>query len=93
MVGMLTIRLHLPGCNSLKEKRGRLQPMMARLRRKFNLSVAEIDLQNAHQETIVLCAMVNSNRRELESSLQSVAKWVEGNWPDGDIIQENIELI
>jgi uncharacterized protein YlxP (DUF503 family) len=93
MVGMLTIRLHLPGCNSLKEKRGRLQPMMARLRRKFNVSVAEIDLQNAHQETIVLCAMVNSNRRELESSLQSVAKWVEGNWPDGDIIQENIELI
>jgi uncharacterized protein len=37
MIGQLTIYLHLPGCASLKEKRGRLKPLLARLHREFNL--------------------------------------------------------
>jgi uncharacterized protein YlxP (DUF503 family) len=43
MLAILTIHLHLPGCASLKEKRGRIKPIMTRLRREFNLSVAEMD--------------------------------------------------
>ena len=45
MLTTLSLHLHLPGCASLKEKRGRIKPLMARLRREFNLSVAEMDLQ------------------------------------------------
>jgi uncharacterized protein YlxP (DUF503 family) len=66
---------------------------MSRLRHEYNISVAEISLQDAHQEAVILCAMVNSNRRELESSLRRVGKWVERNWPDGDVIQVSIELL
>jgi uncharacterized protein YlxP (DUF503 family) len=32
MLATLTIHLHLPACASLKEKRGRIKPLMARLR-------------------------------------------------------------
>jgi uncharacterized protein YlxP (DUF503 family) len=42
-LGLLTIHLHLPGCASLKEKRGRLKPLLTRLHREFNISAAEID--------------------------------------------------
>ena len=45
MLAILTIHLHLPTCSSLKEKRGRIKPLMARLRREFNVSAAEMDLQ------------------------------------------------
>ena len=45
MVAILTIHLHLPGCASLKEKRELIKPLMVRLRREFNISVAEMDLQ------------------------------------------------
>jgi hypothetical protein len=31
IVATLTIHLHLPACSSLKEKRGRIKPLMARL--------------------------------------------------------------
>jgi uncharacterized protein len=92
MLATLTIHLHLPGCASLKEKRGRIKPLMARLRREFNVSVAEMDLLDKWQETVIVCAMVGNERGHVESALQSVAKWVEGNWTDGDVIEQRLEV-
>ena len=92
MLAQLTIHLHLPGCASLKEKRGRIKPLMARLRREFNVSVAEMDLQDKWTEAVIACAMVNSDAVTLQQSLQSVAKWVEANWTDGDVIDQKIEI-
>jgi uncharacterized protein YlxP (DUF503 family) len=93
MLGQLTIHLHLPACASLKEKRGRIKPLIHRLRREFNVSVAEMDLQDKWTETIIACAMVNSDAVILRQSLQSVAKWVESNWTDGDVIEQKIEIV
>ena len=93
MIATLTIHLHLPGCASLKEKRGLIKPLMARLRREFNVSVAEMDLQDAHQQAVIGCAMIGNDRAHLESALQTVARWLEGNWRDGDVIELKIEVI
>jgi uncharacterized protein YlxP (DUF503 family) len=93
MVATLTIHLHIPTCASLKEKRGRIKPLISRLHREFNVSVAEMDLQDKWQEAVIACAMVNSNAAQLQRSLQTVARWVEGNWPDGDVIEQRIEIV
>jgi uncharacterized protein YlxP (DUF503 family) len=93
MIATLTIHLHLPGCASLKEKRGRIKPLIARLHREFNVSVAEMDLQDTWQEAVIGCAMINSDSVVLRQSLQSVAKWVEANWTDGDVIEQRIEFV
>jgi uncharacterized protein YlxP (DUF503 family) len=93
MIATLTIHLHLPGCASLKEKRGRIKPLISRLHREFNLSVAEMDLQDKWQEAMIGCAMINSDSIILQQSLQSVAKWVEANWTDGDVIEQKIDII
>jgi len=93
MIGLLTIHLHLPGCASLKEKRGRIKPLLSQLHKKFNLSVSEMDRQDMWQEAVIACALVNSDGAQIQRSLQAVSKWVAGNWPDGEIIDEKIELI
>ncbi len=93
MLSTLTIHLHLPGCTSLKEKRGRIKPLIARLHREFNISVAEMDLNDHWQEALITCAMVGNDAAQLQRSMQSVAKWVEANWEDGQIIDERIELV
>ena len=93
MLGQLTIHLHLPACASLKEKRGRIKPLMARLRREFNISVAELDLQDKWNEAVIGCAIVSSDSVIIQQSLQSVAKWVESHWTDGDVIDQKIEII
>jgi uncharacterized protein YlxP (DUF503 family) len=93
MIGVLTIHLRLPGCASLKEKRGRLKPLLARLHRQFNVSAAELDLQDRHQESVIACGMVGNDAAFLQSALQTVRKWAEANWPDGEVIDEKIEIV
>ncbi len=93
MIAILTIHLHLPACTSLKEKRGRIKPLISRLHREFNISVAEIDLQDTWQQVVIGCAMIGNDHAFLESALQGVVKWVERNWPDGDVIEMKVETV
>ena len=93
MLSTITIHFHIPGCSSLKEKRGRIKPLIARLHREFNVSVAEMDLNDHWQEAVIVCAMVGNDAAQLQRSLQSVAKWVGANWEDGQIVDEKIEVI
>jgi hypothetical protein len=93
MLGQLTLHLHLPACASLKEKRGRIKPLIARLHREFNISAAEMDLQDKWQEAVIACAVVGNDAVVLRQSLQTVEKWVTGNWPDGMVLDSKIEVI
>lgn len=92
MIGVLTLHLHLPGCTSLKEKRHRLKPLLNRLQREFNLSVAEMDYQDRWQEALIGCALINSDATHIQRSLQRVLVWVEQNWSEGWILAEHIEF-
>jgi len=93
MIGLLTLHLHLPACASLKEKRGRLKPLLARLRREFNISAAEMDLNDKWQEAVIACALVNSDGAHIQRSLQTVRDWVEKNWPDVTVMDNEFEII
>jgi len=93
MIATLTIHLHLPACSSLKEKRGRIKPLISRLHREFNISVAEIDLNDKWQEAVIGCGMIGNDSTHLEQSIQSVAKWVHANWENGQVIDEKIEIL
>ena len=92
MIGTLTIHLRIHGCTSLKEKRGHIKPLISRLHREFNISVAEMDLQEKWDEAVIGCAMIGNDHAFLQSAMQNVAKWVEGHWTDGDVIDEKIEI-
>lgn len=93
MIGLLTFHLRLPVCASLKEKRSRLKPLLARLHRQFNISTAEMGLQDKWHETIIACGMVGTDAAHLQSALETVRKWVEANWPDGDVMDTEVEII
>jgi uncharacterized protein YlxP (DUF503 family) len=92
-VGLLTVQLQLPGCSSLKEKRGRLKPLLARLQRHFNLSAAEMDLLDVLDEAVIACALVSNDTVHVQRSLQKVANWIETSWLDVEVISDEIELI
>ncbi len=93
MIATLTLHLRLPACASLKEKRGYIKPLISRLHREFNVSVAEMDLQDKWGEAVIACAMINSDPTVLRQSLQSIEKWIEANWSDGDVWDTKIEVM
>lgn len=92
-VGVLTLQLQLPGCKSLKEKRSRIKPLISRLHREFNVSVAELDRQDVWDEATLGCALISNNHQFSETSLQSIIHWLNKNWPDVTLVDDHIETI
>ncbi|MGH7525838.1 MAG: DUF503 domain-containing protein [Gemmatimonadales bacterium] len=77
IVGISTWDLHLPGCHSLKEKRGLIKPLTAGLRRSLNVSVAETGHQDLWQRAEIACAVVGSARTVVEEVLRAADRVVE----------------
>jgi hypothetical protein len=71
-IGVLTLELRLEESHSLKEKRHVVESLKARLRHKFNVSVAEIDYQDLWQRSAVAAVTVSSDHVHAEKVLQSV---------------------
>lgn len=91
-IGLLTLHLSIPICRSLKEKRSHLKPLITRLQREFNVSVAELDYQDRWQETLIGCTYLSNSGAHTQRSLQKIASWVESHYPHLPIIQERIQL-
>ena len=92
-VGALLLEIHLPGCTSLKEKRSRLKPLLARLTREFNLSCAEVGANDQHRVSHVACVVVSNDSGHVQSMLEGVLRWIERNRPDLQIIDHQISLL
>jgi len=93
MIGILTLHLHIPGCKSLKEKRSRLKPLLSRLHKEFNISVAEMDKNDIWQSAVIACAVVSNNKAQAQRTLQKVSEWINHNWQDVTIVDEAFEII
>lgn len=58
---VVKIRLDIPAINSLKEKRRILKSMITRLRNDFNISIAEVDLQDNLRAAILGAAVISNS--------------------------------
>ncbi len=88
-----TIELTLPGVSSLKEKRGILKRLMARLHKRFNIAVAEVELHDAWQSAALGVAIVSTSAGHAEAKLESVLGWIERNWPQVEIVGHTFEVV
>ncbi|WP_126426460.1 DUF503 domain-containing protein [Brevibacillus marinus] len=77
MVGVARVELHLPACQSLKEKRSIVKSLIARLRNKFNVSVAEVAYLEQWQRTELVIAAVANEHAFLQRELAQVIQMVE----------------
>lgn len=77
VVKLLTIDLIIPGCSSLKEKRYALSSLKTRLRRKFNVAVAEVDHYDKWQRCELAIVTTATDRRTADSQCDKVLRFVE----------------
>ena len=71
-VGLLTLELHLPEAQSLKDKRQVLRSLKDRLRGQFNVAVAELEHQDTWQRSVVGIVTLSNEQRHVDESLQNV---------------------
>jgi uncharacterized protein YlxP (DUF503 family) len=92
-VGLLTIELYVPGITSLKEKRGVVKPLVARIRKEYNVSVAEIEDNDQLGHAVLGVACVSPSADYAQGLLARVAGSVAGWRLDAELVDYRIELL
>ena len=89
VIGFLSLEIFLPFSHSLKDKRRRLLSLRNRLRKKYNVSFAELDYQKKWQRAQIGIVSLNSQRRPIEALFQKIISDAQENI-DGEIIDHQI---
>ncbi len=88
----LTLKLNLPYCHSLKEKRSSLKSCIIRVRKKFNISVAELDFQNSwHSSQIGIVWICNHSDYGVKLK-EDIQTFINSNYPEIEILAELLEV-
>ena len=75
-MGALEFDLLLGDVHSLKEKRSLIRPLIAEVRKRFELSVAEVDHLGLHRRAGIGVAAVSADRAHLIKVLDAVEQLV-----------------
>lgn len=91
MIGALRLRLHLPGCGTLKDKRHIIRGLNQRVRQKYGVAVAEIGALDRPTFCELEIAAVANERAHVHRVLTAVSRVYDGR-PDLDIIDLDMEI-
>jgi uncharacterized protein YlxP (DUF503 family) len=75
-IGWTEFDLLLGDVHSLKEKRSVVRPLIAELKRRFDVSVVEADFQDQYRRTIIGAGLVAADRAHLVEVLDAVERFV-----------------
>ncbi len=92
-IGFCEVDLYLPGVMSLKEKRGLIKSMLAKMRQTFNVSAAEVEHHDTWQSARIAISTVSNSSKRSHQTLQKVIKWMERRYPDALISDHFTEII
>jgi uncharacterized protein len=92
VIALLTLDIHIPHAQSLKDKRMVVRSLKDRLRTKFNVAVSEVDHQDLWQRSQVSVVSVGSDEQFLHKVLEEAAEEAERIAPEC-MIQSNIEIV
>ena len=92
-IGICRLSLRLPSSRSLKNKRQIAQSLIASLRSKYNVSVAEVEDNNRWQVLTIGISCVSNDRRHADEMLSRVESFVGTSRPDLEMLDSQVEII
>lgn len=93
LVGVCEYRFYLPAAHSLKEKRGLIKSLQARLANRFNAAVCEAGEQELWQRCTIGVAVVANSRLHVETMLGAITEFVEGFSPEVELLDYTQEIL
>lgn len=92
LTGILTVKMHLPTCTSLKEKRQIIQSLKKVIGNKFNVSVAETSDQDLWQKAELGFAIVGTSRDLIDKEFSLILDKIE-NCDGASLTDHFIEFV
>jgi len=91
-VGVCRLKIHIPGSRSLKDKRSVVKSLIARLRKQFNLSVAEVDDHDLWQMATIGMACVSQHNNRVDEVISAAISLIERDFPTIEIVEKEKEI-
>jgi uncharacterized protein YlxP (DUF503 family) len=90
VVGVMTTQLYLQGITSLKDKRRIVKSVIERLKSRFNISISEVDHNDAKASAVIAMAMVSNDTRFINQQLDKIINFMrnDGRFTLGPIERE-----
>ena len=92
-VGVCRLTLHIGSSHSLKEKRQVVRSLVERLRRQYNVAVAEVEEQDAWQTAVLGLAVVSNQAGHADRQLAAIVEHVAATRLDVQIVDQQVEII
>ena len=92
-IGVCKIKLRIPENVSLKGKRQVLKPIIARVRNKFNVVIAEVDDHELWQLATLGICCISDNKRHANEILSKVIDFVINSGFEAEILDYEIEIV
>ena len=90
-IGVLQFTLEIPYAESLKDKRSVIKALRDRLRRSFNVSVAEIDDLDVCTVATLGAVVAGSDIPHLNSTMDHLLNALQ-EWRDGTLADHQLEI-
>jgi hypothetical protein len=91
-VALGTVELHLPDVASLKDKRHVLKGLKAKVRARFEVSVAEVAHQDTWQRATLAVAYVSADARHANEVVSKAMDFIE-NTVAGMVLDTSVEIL
>jgi uncharacterized protein YlxP (DUF503 family) len=92
-VGVCKVKLRLPDNLSLKGKRQVVKSVTARLKNKFNVSVAEVEDNDLWQLATIGICVVSNDQRFTNEVLSKAVEFVVNSQGDFEFLDYEIEIL
>ena len=74
-LAVLSLKFHLPGCDSLKEKRRRLRGLQDKFGRITNIAASEADFHDQHQQAEWHFAVMSNDKTIVEQQMAGIENY------------------
>lgn len=91
-IGWNEFDILLGDVHSLKSKRSVVRPLVADIRKRFQISVAEVEDAQLYRRTRVGVSMVSADRDHVEDTLQRVEELV-ARKPEIELLASKLRLV
>ncbi len=92
IIGSCTLEIMIYEANSLKEKRKVIKSILGRIKSRYNVSIAEIGLNDVWRTAIIGISCVSNDSIHAKQMLSNVTKFIERD-SRVEIIRQEIEIL
>jgi len=90
---VLVLDLRFADCRSLKDKRSILKPLLHKLHKEFNVSAAEVDMNDVWNGSTIACGLISNEKQFAESCLAKIPDFINKYFSAIDILKYSIQLL